>query len=71
MRPERTQDTDLFIMMEFGKAIAPLRGQEQTLAWKHQFGDIAAPFMRQLKAKGHSTVDAADLLWSVFKLPPK
>jgi len=59
------KNTDAYILMQFGDAIAHLKGKplgEVTA----EIGVIGRPFFDQLRAKGHDFPDAVGLLRAVW-----
>jgi len=59
------EKTDVFVLMQFREAVAPLRDMPLSEATA-QMGTIGRPFLDQLKANGHAFPDAIGLLRAVW-----
>jgi len=63
------QNTDAYILMTFGDAVLPLKGQQQTPEVLQELRKHGVQAVARLKNNGHSLADCIDLMREVWRLP--
>jgi hypothetical protein len=65
--PQAIQNTDAFVLMEFGAASKPLKALPQTPETLAKIKKVGDPTVKKLRRNGHTLPACIDLMMSVWK----
>jgi len=67
---QRLQDTDVYILIEFKRAVNHLIGKSVTKELQAEAATLGKPFLERLKRNGHDLQTCADMMRTAVGLTP-